>query len=56
MVIEAPNDGANFYIEKCIEPKTQLTGLSNKISYALMRGQAEEELANLHKRSEESIT
>ncbi|MDO9325868.1 MAG: PAS domain S-box protein [Methanoregula sp.] len=44
VVIEAFNEGADFYIQKGGEPKSQFAELSNKIRYAVMRKQAEDAL------------
>ncbi len=43
-IIEAFNSGADFYVKKGDEPKSQFTELSNKIRYAVSRRQAEEAL------------
>lgn len=44
VVIEALNNGADFYIQKGGDPKSQFAELSNKISYAVTRKHAEESL------------
>ena len=44
IVIEAINHGADFYIQKGGEPKSQFAELSNKIHYAVARRHAEEAL------------
>jgi len=44
VVIEALNNGADFYIQKGGEPKSQFAELSNKIRYAVSRKQSEEAL------------
>ena len=49
VVIEALNNGADFYIQKGGVPRAQFAELTNKIQYAVSRRRAEEEL----QRSEE---
>jgi DNA-binding response OmpR family regulator len=44
VVIEALNNGADFYIQKGGEPMSQFAELSNKIRYAVSRKQVEEAL------------
>ncbi|MFH0966429.1 MAG: response regulator, partial [Methanobacteriota archaeon] len=44
IVILALNNGADFYIQKGGEPKSQFAELSNKIQYAVSRRQAEQDL------------
>jgi signal transduction histidine kinase len=44
VVIEALNSGADFYIQKGGEPKSQFVELSNKIRYAVSRKKFQEEL------------
>ncbi len=44
VVIEALNEGADFYLQKGGEPRSQFAELSNKIRYAVTRRQAEEAL------------
>lgn len=44
VVIQALNEGADFYLHKGGEPKSQFAELSNKIQYAVMRRRAEESL------------
>ncbi len=44
VVIEALNEGADFYLQKGGEPKSQFAELSNKIRYAVTRRRAEEAL------------
>ncbi len=44
VVIEALNNGADFYLQKGGEPTAQFAELSNKIRYAVARKQAETEL------------
>jgi len=44
VVIEAINEGADFYLQKGGEPKAQFAELSNKICYAVTRRRAEEAL------------
>jgi len=44
VVIEALNNGADFYIQKGGEPKSQFVELSNKIRYAVSRKKFQEEL------------
>ena len=44
IVIEALNNGADFYIQKGGEPKSQFAELSNKIRYAVSKRQSEEAL------------
>jgi len=41
VVIEALNNGADFYIQKGGEPRSQFAELSNKIQYAISRKQSE---------------
>ena len=45
VVIEALNSGADFYLQKGGEPKSQFAELSNKIRYAVTRTHAEDALA-----------
>jgi PAS domain S-box-containing protein len=44
VVIEALNEGADFYLQKGGEPKSQFAELSNKIRYAVAKRQVEEEI------------
>jgi signal transduction histidine kinase len=44
VVIEALNNGADFYLQKGGDPKSQFAELSNKIQYAVSRKKAEEAL------------
>jgi len=44
VVIEALNEGADFYIQKGGEPKAQFVELANKIRYAVSRRRSEEKL------------
>jgi len=44
IVIEALNNGADFYIQKGGDPKAQFAELANKIRYAVNRRRAEKEL------------
>ncbi|MDG6250074.1 PAS domain S-box protein, partial [Methanocalculus sp.] len=44
VVIEALNEGADFYLQKGGDPKSQFAELSNKVRYAVTRRQAEEAL------------
>ena len=44
VVIEALNNGADFYIQKGGEPKSQFAELSNKIRYAVSKKHSEEAL------------
>jgi PAS domain S-box-containing protein len=44
VVIQALNEGADFYLQKGGEPKSQFAELSNKIRYAVTRKSAEEAL------------
>jgi PAS domain S-box-containing protein len=44
VVIQALNEGADFYLQKGGEPRSQFAELSNKIQYAVMRRRAETEL------------
>ncbi|MEI7857626.1 MAG: PAS domain S-box protein [Methanomicrobiales archaeon] len=44
VVIQALNSGADFYLQKGGEPKSQYAELSNKIRYAVSRKRAEESL------------
>ncbi len=51
VVIQALNEGADFYLQKGGEPKSQFTELSNNIHYAMMRRRSEDSL----KRSEAQL-
>ncbi len=53
IVIEALNEGADFYLQKGGEPKSQFAELSNKVRYAIMRRQAEDALHESEKRFRE---
>src|SRR5208282_541310 len=44
VVIQALNEGADFYLQKGGEPKSQFTELSNNIHYAMMRRRSENSL------------
>jgi PAS domain S-box-containing protein len=55
VVIEALNEGADFYLQKGCEPKSQFVELSNKIRYAVTRKYAEDALHELQKRTAEII-
>ncbi|MEN6396352.1 MAG: PAS domain S-box protein, partial [Methanoregula sp.] len=44
VVIQALNEGADFYLQKGGEPQSQFTELTNKVRYAIMRRSAEESL------------
>jgi PAS domain S-box-containing protein len=44
VVIQALNEGADFYLQKGGEPKSQFAELSNKIRYAVLKRRAEESL------------
>ncbi|MCX6699897.1 MAG: PAS domain S-box protein [Methanomicrobiales archaeon] len=55
VVIEALNEGADFYIQKGGDPKSQFAELSNKICYAVTRRQVEDELSESQKRTAEII-
>ena len=44
VVIQALNEGADFYLQKGGEPRSQFAELSNKIQYAIMRRRTEESL------------
>ena len=44
VVIQALNEGADFYLQKGGEPKSQFTELAHKIQSAVSRKKAEEEL------------
>ena len=50
VVIEALNEGADFYIQKGGEPKSQFAELSNKVRYAVSRRQAEDALVESEQR------
>ncbi|MFA4826121.1 MAG: PAS domain S-box protein [Methanoregula sp.] len=50
IAIQALNNGADFYIQKGGEPKSQYTELSNKVRYAVSRRRAEETLAESEER------
>ena len=45
VVIQALNEGADFYLQKGGEPKSQFTELSNNIHYAMMRRRSEDSLS-----------
>ena len=55
VVIEALNEGADFYLQKGGEPKAQFMELANKIRYAVTRKQVEEELSESQKRTSDII-
>ncbi len=55
VVIEALNNGADFYLQKGGEPKAQFAELSNKIRYAVARRQVEEKLSESQKRTADII-
>jgi PAS domain S-box-containing protein len=55
VVIEALNEGADFYLQKGGEPKSQFAELSNKIRYAVTRRCAEEALYESQKYTAEII-
>jgi len=44
VVVEAFNEGVDFYLKKCGEPENQFAELSNKIRYAVTRKRAEDAL------------
>ncbi len=46
VVIEALNEGADFYLQKGGDPKSQFAELSNKIMYAVSRRRSEMKLAH----------
>jgi PAS domain S-box-containing protein len=50
VVIEALNEGADFYIQKGGEPKSQFAELSNKVRYAVTRRNVEEALRESEER------
>ena len=50
IVIEALNNGADFYIQKGGDPKAQFAELSNKIRYTVLRRRAESELLDSQKK------
>ncbi len=50
VVIEALNEGADFYLQKGGEPKAQFTELANKIRYAVSRRCAEVDLRESEER------
>jgi PAS domain S-box-containing protein len=50
VVIEALNEGADFYIQKGGEPKSQFAELSNKVRYAVLRRRAEQALEQSEQR------
>ena len=50
VVIEALNEGADFYLQKGGEPKAQFTELANKIRYAISRRCAEVDLRESEER------
>ncbi|MEI7434756.1 MAG: PAS domain S-box protein [Methanomicrobiales archaeon] len=50
VVIEALNEGADFYLQKGGEPKAQFTELANKIRYAVSRKRAEMDLRESEER------
>ncbi|MCP1715503.1 PAS domain S-box-containing protein [Methanocalculus alkaliphilus] len=49
VVIEALNEGADFYLQKGGDPKSQFAELSNKIRYAVTRRRAEEAISESEK-------
>ena len=55
VVIEALNEGADFYIQKGGEPRAQFAELANKIRYAITRRQVEEDLSESQKQTAEII-
>lgn len=55
VVIEAFNEGADFYLQKGGDPKVQFTELANKIRYAVTRRRAEEALFESQERTAEII-
>ncbi len=50
VVIEALNEGADFYLQKGGEAKSQFTELANKIRYAVSRRNAEQDLRESEER------
>ncbi|MDD1718887.1 MAG: PAS domain S-box protein, partial [Methanoregulaceae archaeon] len=50
VVIEALNEGADFYLQKGGDPRAQFTELANKIRYAVTRRRAEEGLRESEER------
>jgi DNA-binding response OmpR family regulator len=50
VVIEALNEGADFYLQKGGDPKSQFAELSNKVRYAVTRRQGEERLIESEER------
>ncbi|NMB77602.1 MAG: response regulator, partial [Methanomicrobiales archaeon] len=45
VVIEALNNGADFYLQKGGDPQAQFAELENKVRYAVARRRAEQELS-----------
>ena len=56
VVIQALNEGADFYLQKGGEPKSQFTELSNNIHYAMMRRRSEDSLNGARPSSGRSST
>jgi PAS domain S-box-containing protein len=54
VVIQALNEGADFYLQKGGEPKPQFAELSHKVLQAILRKRAEESI-RYHERREEDI-
>ncbi|MDD1685815.1 PAS domain S-box protein [Methanoregula sp.] len=55
VVIQALNAGADFYLQKGGEPKSQFAELSNKIQYAVINRSAEVALRNSQRMLEEAM-
>ncbi|MCX6699124.1 MAG: PAS domain S-box protein, partial [Methanomicrobiales archaeon] len=55
VVIEALNEGADFYIQKGGEPRAQFAELANKIRYAITRRQVEDDLSESQTQTAEII-
>ncbi len=50
VVIQALNEGADFYIQKGGDPRSQFADLANKVRYAVRRQRVEEALHDLERR------
>ena len=55
VVIQALNEGADFYLQKGGDPKSQFAELTNKVRYAVSRRQAEEGLRDRERREADII-
>lgn len=55
VAIEALNNGADFYLQKGGDPKSQFAELSNKIQHSASRKRAEKEVLDLQRRQSDII-